>query len=255
MTTDSQGQAVFDVPFTSAGRPAHRHRHRHRPAGQHLRGLGPAPGHPRRRPTRVLGDRPGQPLIFSAASGDGIALQDPDAGPLDPAWDLTLSVTAGTLTLSSTAGLAGSGDGTGSLSYRGSLSALDAALASLTYTPAPGFQGSLVLGLTAGSEGASSLQSQVPMYVTDGLFVVTTTADSGPGSLRQAILDSNSTHRRRPTRSRFAIPGPGRADDRPALRPAGDHPAGADRRLLPAGLRRHAADRAQRQPGRRRLTG
>ena len=32
---------------------------------------------------------------------------------------------------------------------------------------------------------------QVP--ITDGVFVVTTTADSGPGSLRQAILDSNAT--------------------------------------------------------------
>ena len=68
---------------------------------------------------------PGQPLIFSAASGDGIAIQDPDAGPLDPTWNLTLSVSAGTLTLSSTAGLTGSGDGTGSLSYSGPLSALE----------------------------------------------------------------------------------------------------------------------------------
>ena len=44
--------------------------------------------------------------------------QDPDAGPLDPAWDLTLSVAAGTLTLSSTAGLTGSGRRDRSLSYQ-----------------------------------------------------------------------------------------------------------------------------------------
>ena len=61
-------------------------------------------------------------------------MQDPDAGPLDPAWDLTLSVSAGTLTLSSTAGLTGSGDGTGSLSYSGALSALNAALDGLELT-------------------------------------------------------------------------------------------------------------------------
>ena len=68
---------------------------------------------------------PASLVIFSAASGDGIAIQDPDAGPLDPAWNLTLSVSAGTLTLSTTAGLTGSGDGTGSLSYSGPLSALE----------------------------------------------------------------------------------------------------------------------------------
>ena len=61
--------------------------------------------------------------LLATASGDGIAIQDPDAGPLDPVWNLTLSVSDGTLTLSSTAGLTGSGDGTGSLSYSGPLSA------------------------------------------------------------------------------------------------------------------------------------
>ncbi len=66
---------------------------------------------------------PGQPLIFSAASGDGIALQDPDSRAARTVWDLTLSVAAGTLTLSRTAGLTGSGDGTGTLDYQGSLSA------------------------------------------------------------------------------------------------------------------------------------
>ena len=55
-------------------------------------------------------------------------------------WDLTLSVSDGTLTLSSTAGLTGSGDGTGSLSYSGPLSALDAALDGMTYTPPAGPQ-------------------------------------------------------------------------------------------------------------------
>ena len=65
-------------------------------------------------------------------------MQDPDAGPLNPAWDLTLSVAAGTLTLSSTAGLTGSGDGTGSLSYSGPLSAIDSALDGHDLQPARG---------------------------------------------------------------------------------------------------------------------
>ena len=53
-------------------------------------------------------------------------------------WNLTLSVSDGTLTLSSTAGLTGSGDGTGSLSYSGPLSAVDAALEGMTYCRPPG---------------------------------------------------------------------------------------------------------------------
>ena len=41
-------------------------------------------------PAQFVRLTPGQPVIFSAASGDAIALQDPDAGPFDPTWDLTL---------------------------------------------------------------------------------------------------------------------------------------------------------------------
>ena len=82
-------------------------------------------------------------------------------------------------------------------------------------------------------------------------FLVTNTADSGPGSLRQAILDSNAATGQTNTID-FNIPGEWRADDRPALRTSRDHAVGPDRRLVAAGLRRHAADRDQRQPGRLR---
>ena len=53
-------------------------------------------------------------------------------------------------------------------------------------------------------------------------FLVTNTADSGPGSLRQAILDSNADtggHEH----DRLRHPRRGRPDHRAALRPAGDH--------------------------------
>jgi FG-GAP-like repeat len=141
-------------------------------------------------PTGDLRNVPGQPVIFSSAGGDALAVQDPDAGPLDPVWSLTLSVGAGTLLLSSTAGLTGSGDGTGSLSYSGPLSAINAALEGLALTPVPGSSGATTLSLDAESVGARSTQAQV--LIVYGLDVVTTTADSGPGSLRQAILDANA---------------------------------------------------------------
>src|SRR5262249_50564253 len=104
--------------------------------------------------------------------------------------ELDLSAPVGTLTLSSTAGLTGTGDGTSSLSYRGALSALNAALDGIRFTPAPGFHGTAIIHVTGQSSGAAPLDSQ--FSITDGIFTVTSTADEGPGSLRQAILDSNA---------------------------------------------------------------
>ena len=207
VTTDAQGQAVFNVPFVP-------------PAGQPI--ITATATDPQgntsqlssiRRATfaspagyfRVL---PSPSVIFSTASGDPIALHDSNAGPLDLAWDLTLSVATGILTLSGTNGLDGSGNGTSSLDYQGSLSVLNAALEGLTLTPPPGFLGEDTLTLSGQSEGAAPVQAQVQVVLTDGVFTVTTTADSGPGSLRQAILDSNAAPGAQNTID-FAIPGPG----------------------------------------------
>src|SRR5262249_4566917 len=133
---------------------------------------------------------PGQPLVFSSVSGAGIALSDPEAGPLDPAMDLTLSASSGRFALSSLDGLAGSGDGTGTLHYRGSLTALNGALTGLRYTPPPGFHGNCTVSLEVRSGGVMLLQPR--LLVSDRIFPVTTASDAGPGSLRQAILDANT---------------------------------------------------------------
>jgi hypothetical protein len=74
-------------------------------------------------------------------------VDDPDRNDSDP-LQITLTVGHGTLTLGGRAGLTGSGDGTSSLTYTGSLDALDAALAGLTYTPVSEFDGSDTLTLT-----------------------------------------------------------------------------------------------------------
>ena len=203
--TDSQGQAVFDVPSTPpAGLPVvtatatDPEGNTSEVSAQRSASL--------EAPTQYLRVASGQPLLFSAASGDGIVLQDPDAGPLDPAWNVTLSVTAGTLTLSSLSSLVGTGDGTGTLQYQGPLSALNAALEGMSYTQAAGSHGNFMLSLTADSENVPALAAQV--IITDGFFSVTTTADSGPGSLRQAIVNSNTETGGTNTIG-FAIPGQG----------------------------------------------
>src|SRR5262249_34066710 len=113
-------------------------------------------------------------VLFSDASGDGIALEDRDAGPFDPVWDLTLSVAIGTLTLSTTAGLTGSGDGTGVLTYSGPLSAIDAALEGMQFAPPEGFHGSTALSLAARSDGTTA---EAQVVITDGFFLVTNTDD------------------------------------------------------------------------------
>jgi hypothetical protein len=192
VTTDATGQVEFPVPFSApAGLPIVTATATD-PAGNtsEVMALRPAT---LEAPTATLRVAPGQAVVFSSASGHALAIQDPNVGPLGPAWGLTLSVSAGTLTLSSTTGLAGSGDGTGSLSYSGALSALNAALAGATYTAPQGYQGYLTLNVNAQSGGAAPIrQVQLQFLVTTGRFAVTTTADNGAGSLRQAILDSNA---------------------------------------------------------------
>ena len=213
VTTDATGQVSFAVPFAApAGLPIVTATATD-PLGNTSE-LSAVRRDTLQAPTQPLLMVPGGPLVFSTASGDGIELLDPDAGPLDPEWNLALSVSVGTLTLASTAGLTGSGDGSGSLSYSGSLSALNSAMDGLEFTPPPGFHGNTTASLNAASGGASPLQDQ--LLITDGIFPVTTTADSGPGSLRQAILDSNAATTGSTNTIDFDIPGQGAQTIAPA---------------------------------------
>jgi hypothetical protein len=207
VTTDPHGQAVFNVPFTPpAGLPVVT------ATATDPQGNTSQLSSIRRAsldsPSADLRVAPDQPVTFSTASGHPIALRDPDAGPVDAAWDLTLSASTGTLTLSNTAGLVGSGNGTGTLVYQGALSALNAALDGLSLTPPPGFLGATTVTLSAQSVGAAAVQAQLQVVFTQGVFTVTTTADGGPGSLRQAILDSDAAPGGQNTIT-FAIPGQG----------------------------------------------
>jgi hypothetical protein len=207
VTTDSQGQAVFDIPFSLPAALPILTATATDPNGNtsELTAVRPATAEA---PVKAFRFAPGESLSFSNASGNAFAIQDPDLGPLEPAWEIAVSVASGTLALSSTAGLEGAGDGTGSLSYTGALSAVNAALEGMTYTPPPGYQGTPTLSFSAQSLGASPIQAHVELVVTGGRLEVTTVADSGPGSLRQAILDSNAAIGGSNTID-FTIPGQG----------------------------------------------
>src|SRR5262249_18463253 len=79
------------------------------------------------------------------------------------------------------------------------------ALEGLRYDPPAGFHGKTILDVTAQPVGLPAFQAE--FAVGDGIYPVTTTADSGPGSLRQAILDANTTTG--VATITFAIPGSG----------------------------------------------
>ncbi len=190
VTTDATGQVSFAVPFTApVGLPIIAATATD-PQGDTSEVSSSLPGGFQAQ-SAVIRLAPGTgSLAFSPGLADGIDLQDPGAGSPGPTWDLSMSVTTGALTLGSTAGLAGSGDGTGSLFYSGPLAALDDALDGMTYAPPSGFQGNASLDVAAHPDGITLIAGQV--IITDGSFVVTTTADSGPGTLRHAILDANA---------------------------------------------------------------
>ena len=144
------------------------------------------------------------PLTISPA----ISISDPDAGA-NPV-EVTLSATDGTLTLSGTTDLTFSvGDGTddADMTFTGTIYAINTALDGMIFTPTSGFSGDASLSITTddqgytGSGGPRSDSDTLPITVNPPdvppPFTVTTTDDSGPGSLRQVILDANARSRHR----------------------------------------------------------
>ena len=203
--TDATGQITFVIPFTApVGLPVITATATD-PAGNTSELTNPRVG-ALELPSQVVRLSADGTQIFSSASGDAIAIQGANAGPPSLTSEIALAVSAGTLSLATTAGLVGSGNQTGSLLYTGPLSALNAALTEMTYAAPAGFEGNVSFRVQAQSDGVAPVSGQFIM--TTGSFVVTTTADSGPGSLRQAILESNTAIGGSNT-IQFDIPGTG----------------------------------------------
>jgi trimeric autotransporter adhesin len=94
-------------------------------------------------------------LVFSAANGNAIGVADADAGssPLQ----ITLTVTNGTLTLGGTTGLTftGGANGSASMTFTGTASAINTALNGLAYAPTADFNGAASLTITSNDQGNS----------------------------------------------------------------------------------------------------
>ena len=207
VTTDSRGQVVFDVPYQPPTDLPVITATATDPQGNTSE-VSPAIRLELQTPTDVVRLLHGQSSIFSISSGSAILLSHGDAGPLDPGSMMTLTVTAGMLTLGQTNSLVGSGNGTGTLQYRGTISALNAALASMTYAVPADFHGNSTLRIDVVPMSPGGAPCHAEISITDGTFVVTNTSDAGPGSLRQAIFDSNTTPGATNT-IEFTIPGAG----------------------------------------------
>jgi uncharacterized delta-60 repeat protein len=102
-------------------------------------------------------------LVFSSANTNQISIADSDAGA-DPVR-VRLTATHGTLTLNGTGGLSFiTGDGTGdaTMSFTGTISAINTALNGLSFTPTTGFSGAASLQIVTndqGNTGTGSAQS------------------------------------------------------------------------------------------------
>ncbi len=91
--------------------------------------------------------------VFGAVAGNQISFSDVDHGGANE--QLTLTVSNGTVTLATLAGLSGSGNGTNSLTYTGTVAALNAALDGMLFTPTLNFTGTASITLNTNDLGAT----------------------------------------------------------------------------------------------------
>jgi hypothetical protein len=93
-------------------------------------------------------------LVFSTGNGNAISIADPDAGNL-PVQE-TLTATNGTLSVGSTAGLSftvGTGANNSTMTFTGTVAAINSALQGLTYRPNSNFTGAASVTVNTNDQG------------------------------------------------------------------------------------------------------
>ena len=116
-------------------------------------------------------------LVFSAGTGNLVAIADVDAGA--GLVDVTLTVTNGTLTLAGTAGLAfqAGANGTATMTVRGSIVDLNAAMDGMSYAPALNYNGAATLTITTDDRGNTPAPA---LNDTDVVNITVTAVNDAP---------------------------------------------------------------------------
>lgn len=117
-------------------------------------------------------------LVLSPSNGNAISVADVDAGP--GSIGVSLSVTNGALTLGTTAGLTftAGANGTATMTFDGTISAINAALNGLTFTPAANYNGSAALTITSDDKGKTG--SGGVLTDTDTVAITVTAVNDPP---------------------------------------------------------------------------
>jgi large repetitive protein len=135
-------------------------------------------------------------LAFSSANGNAITVAD--SGPGSSSDSLTLTVTHGTVTLATTSGLTitGGANGTATVTVKGAIANLNAALSGLTYKPTTGYTGSDSLAISlADSVDTLSANASVALTISNSPPSITapaTASDISPGTLVFSTAKNNA---------------------------------------------------------------
>jgi hypothetical protein len=128
-----------------------------------------------------------QPITFSSANANAISVSDPDAGGNPVQVTLTATNATAKLKLSTQIGLSGSGDNTSSLTYTGTIAALNAALAGLVYTPPSNVSGMSADSITLTTNDLGNTGSPAtPKTSTDTITINITPVNQAPSFMAGA---------------------------------------------------------------------
>ena len=131
----------------------------------------------------------GSPLVFDAAHGNAIRIQDVDAG--GGQLLVTLSADHGLLRLSRVAGLTfmnGTANGSATLTFTGTLADINAALDGLVYEAAANYVGPATLRIVTDDQGNSG--SGGALSATSSIAIAVTPSDVTPPSATLTLADA-----------------------------------------------------------------
>ncbi|MDS4056736.1 LamG-like jellyroll fold domain-containing protein, partial [Accumulibacter sp.] len=139
--------------------------------------------------------------VFSAGNGNAIAITDPDAS--GAAFEVTLSVTNGTLTLAGTSGLAftvGDGGADTTMTFSGTVANINTALDGLTFSPTTNFTGGATLTLATADSVLTSLDIDANLHAR--YTFENSASDVAPGTTQNGVLGGDANYAVDATRGR-----------------------------------------------------